>query len=366
MKRFALCSLTALALTACENPQEPVGTDTPEGPAFHVQVGGQDALSGIGSATIDGILSAGEWDHAGSVDFLANLPSGEGGGTTPATLFVMNDATNLYLAVRAVRSTLGQSSAGFVFENDHDGLIENGDDELILNPSLPFSDNFRTNVPPCPPGLNQAACGFLDTQFGGTTDGQGAATNNGTFTFYEISHPLDSPDDLHDFSLAAGDVVGFFLHLVFCGPECVETSLPGPGFGVFFGDILIASSVLTVDIDIKPGSDPNSINCNNENKTIAVAILTTDDFDATTVDHTTVTFEGATETHVDRKTGVARRHEEDADGDGDTDLVLHFRLGATGLDCGSTDGTLTGETFDGQAIEGADAVRMIDAGGGPA
>ena len=46
--------------------------------------------------------------------------------------------------------------------------------------------------------------------------------------------------------------------------------------------------------------------------------------------------------------------------------MLHFRLGDTDLDCGSTDGTLTGETFDGQAIEGADAVRMIDEGGGQA
>ena len=124
--------------------------------------------------------------------------------------------------------------------------------------------------------------------------------------------------------------------------------------------------VIEVDIDIKPGSDPNSINCNDDKGTIAVAILTTDDFDATTVDHTTVTFEGAGETHVNKKTGVARRHEEDVDGDGDTDLVLHFRLGDTDLTCDSTEGTLTGETFDGQAIEGTDAVRMIDEGGGQA
>ena len=52
---------------------------------------------------------------------------------------------------------------------------------------------------------------------------------------------------------------------------------------------------IVVDIDIKPGSDPNSINCINENETIAIAILTSDSFDATTVDHTTVVFEGANE-----------------------------------------------------------------------
>jgi len=123
--------------------------------------------------------------------------------------------------------------------------------------------------------------------------------------------------------------------------------------------------IITVDIDIKPGSDPNSINCNNQKGVIAVAILTTDDFDAMTVDHTTVTFEGASETHVDKKSGEPRRHEEDVDYDGDMDLVFHFRLGDTTLTCDSTEGTLTGETFDGQAIEGSDSVRMINRGGGP-
>jgi hypothetical protein len=52
------------------------------------------------------------------------------------------------------------------------------------------------------------------------------------------------------------------------------------------------------------------------------------------------------------------------DSDGDTDLVLHFRLGDTGLTCDSVDATLEGTTFDGIAITGTDAVRMIDRGGG--
>ena len=115
-----------------------------------------------------------------------------------------------------------------------------------------------------------------------------------------------------------------------------------------------------VNIDIKPGSDPNSINCNNEKGVITVAILTIEDFDAAKVDHTTVTFEGASETHVDKKSGEPRRHEEDIDGDGDADLVFHFRTGDTDLICASTEGTLTGETFAGLIIEGTDAVRMID------
>ncbi len=110
-------------------------------------------------------------------------------------------------------------------------------------------------------------------------------------------------------------------------------------------------------IDIKPESDPNSINCINPMQVIPVAILTTDVFDATTVDHTTITFEGASEMHTTSQ-GV-QRHEKDVDGDGDLDLVLHFLLGDTGLTCASTEGTLVGETFDGQTIEGTDLVRMV-------
>jgi hypothetical protein len=120
---------------------------------------------------------------------------------------------------------------------------------------------------------------------------------------------------------------------------------------------------IPVLIDIKPGSDPNSINCNNERGVIPVAILTSDEFDAQTVDHTTVTFEGASETHVDRRSEEPRRHEEDVDGDGDIDLIFHFRLGETNLTCDSVTGTLIGSTFGGRPIEGTDAVRMIDRGG---
>jgi len=117
--------------------------------------------------------------------------------------------------------------------------------------------------------------------------------------------------------------------------------------------------ILTLAINIQPNSDSNSINCNNDQKPITVAILTTEDFDATTVDHTTVTFEGASERHVNRRSEEPRRHENDVDHDGDTDLEFHFRQGETELTCESTEGTLTGETFDGMAIVGVDSINMV-------
>jgi hypothetical protein len=131
-----------------------------------------------------------------------------------------------------------------------------------------------------------------------------------------------------------------------------------------FDVIIEKSTLIEVPIDIKSGIEPNNLYCQwgelVRRGIFDVAILTTDSFDATTVDHTTVTFEGAKEIHFDWRTRELRRHEIDVDRDGDIDLLFHFRLGDTDLKCNSTEGTLIGETFDGVAIQGTDSVRMVN------
>ncbi len=52
-------------------------------------------------------------------------------------------------------------------------------------------------------------------------------------------------------------------------------------------------------------------------------------------------------------------HWRDVDHDGDADLVLRFQISETGLACGDTEATLTGETTDGQPIEGVDSVNTV-------
>jgi hypothetical protein len=118
--------------------------------------------------------------------------------------------------------------------------------------------------------------------------------------------------------------------------------------------------VLTVVIDIKPGRPSNRVNPASL-RALPVAILTTTtaqgeplDFDATTVDPSTVRF-GATGTEampVNAKLA-------DVDGDGDLDLLLHFPIPETGLQCGDTAAVLTGMTISGQAIRGADTLQTV-------
>jgi YVTN family beta-propeller protein len=117
------------------------------------------------------------------------------------------------------------------------------------------------------------------------------------------------------------------------------------------GVAITPDAKILVTIDIKPGSDPNSINPKSKG-VIPVAILTTSTFDATTVDPTTVRF-GPTGT----ETTPVQSALKDVDGDGDTDMILHFVTQKTGLQCGDTSASLTGETLDGQMIQGSDAVK---------
>lgn len=87
---------------------------------------------------------------------------------------------------------------------------------------------------------------------------------------------------------------------------------------------------------------------------IPVAILTTDTFDATTVDPTRVRF-GRTGT----ETAPVQSALENVDGDEDTDLILHFNTQDTGIVCGDTSASLTGETLSGQPIDGSDSIQTV-------
>lgn len=104
-----------------------------------------------------------------------------------------------------------------------------------------------------------------------------------------------------------------------------------------------------ITIDIKPGSDPNSINLKS-NGVVPVAILSTIDFEATVVDPGTVLFVGAS---------PVKSTMEDVNQDGDIDLLLHFKTQDLNLTQDSTEATLTGETMDGTLIEGTDTVNIV-------
>jgi hypothetical protein len=120
---------------------------------------------------------------------------------------------------------------------------------------------------------------------------------------------------------------------------------------------VIGYDVTPVDIDIKPGSDPNSINLGSEGS-VPVAILTTADFDATTVDPETVSLAGAS-VGLKGKSNKLMASIEDVDGDGDDDLMVHIDIEELNLVPGSTIAVLYGTTFSGTEVKGIDSVNIV-------
>jgi hypothetical protein len=173
---------------------------------------------------------------------------------------------------------------------------------------------------------------------------------------YEGAPPPGAFQGLGQWAGATGDAYprGSLFSSVSDG---ISWSSPGTGFDVHFRTYVEIEVVTKVGIDIKPQGFPNSIRLSSSGK-VPVAILTTSGFDATEVDVSTVCF-GDAENIAQRDCTQASGsgHVEDADRDGDLDLVLRFDVEQTGIDMGDTQACLTGMTFSGEAIEGCDSVR---------
>lgn len=309
------------------------------------------SLSAIGTATIDGAMSPGEWASAASVIVPVNIPASEGGGTASATLYVMNDATQIYFAFKVPRAALTTSSFVMEFDNDNDGQSEAGDDGFVFNTD-PFGppslfDIYRFPCPEAPAG--SGGCSGFDDSDGGTTDGVGAVNISDGFTIYEVSRPLNNADNAHDFSLNPGSKLGFSLfYRVIVGefPNGFgDTTFPLGGTG----EIVIGNPVIPVNISVL-----NSINLKNPNK-VKVAVLTTPQFNAEyEVNPNSIRF-GINGTNALPNPGQSKK--VDVDADGDLDWVFEFNVVNTGIVCGSTSATLTGKTILGQSISGSSAIR---------
>lgn len=107
--------------------------------------------------------------------------------------------------------------------------------------------------------------------------------------------------------------------------------------------------VLSVTPPLRIAVQVQGTRCKGGNGLVPVVVPTTPWFDAATLDERTVTFGGAHEAHVDQA-GVPRRHLQDADGDGDLDLVFHFRASEIGAPCDASTTPFSGRTVDGQAV----------------
>jgi len=173
---------------------------------------------GWGTATVDGSFDAGEWVCARSEPFVANLS----GGSTPAVVYWMNDGTRLYFAVRVQQTSLDKvNNVRFDFDNDADGVAEAGDDAIGYDAdSHTFLDQYLTAK--CA-NNSQSGCGATDA----IRNGDGAVGNDGSWTTYELRHPLGGDANGQDFIRSAGQPLGFFLTLRVGKGAQGNTQIPG-------------------------------------------------------------------------------------------------------------------------------------------
>ncbi|MBD3673455.1 MAG: hypothetical protein HUJ26_08000 [Planctomycetaceae bacterium] len=118
----------------------------------------------------------------------------------------------------------------------------------------------------------------------------------------------------------------------------------------------VPDPVIPVEIDVKPGDELNPLNTGS-NGVIPVAIFSSEDFDASTIDPISISLEGA-EVAV-RGKGKLLAHEEDVNGDGLLDLVCQVETESLAFDLEVGEVCLTGKTTDGQKIAGCDLVVVV-------
>jgi len=121
------------------------------------------------------------------------------------------------------------------------------------------------------------------------------------------------------------------------------------------GRAVLAPPTIPVDIDIKPGSDPNSINLGAKG-VLPVAVLGAADFEVAQIDPTTVRLAGAT---------PSRWNQADVNGDNHADLLFKFSNQELSLTEESVEAALTGQLWSGVNIEGSDSVRIVPNGKKP-
>lgn len=195
MRRHILALIPAvLALAACSDSSTPTSpTLPPVAPSLAKggPVSGQDA-----PPVIDGAMSAGEWDAAATMTFMVNIPTTQ--GAQPATLYVTHDKTYLYTALKFDRKSPFHPNdyIQIEFDNDNDGVLENGDDVMSTSAS-PAAWFWQRDAFVF---ANGAATGS-DSVVGGVSNIKAGFGSVGTVSTFEMRHELNTTDDAHDFSI---------------------------------------------------------------------------------------------------------------------------------------------------------------------
>jgi outer membrane protein assembly factor BamB len=266
------------------------------------------------------------------------IPVGSG-GLQGATSLIFGPDGNLYVTSRVTNQVLRYNGSTGAFLNIFASGGFNGPQDLVFGP-----DGNLFVLYDSPQQIDR---------FDGLTGEFLGTFAMGTWGTDEIELAFGPDRNLY---VTSGFIGNSVLRFDGSTGQFIDEIVPAGSDGLSNATALLfftPSGPIEVHLDIKPGSDNNPINPKS-NGIIPVAILTTDTFDATTVDPLSVRFgpKEAQEAH-------GKGHIEDVNQDGEPDLVLHFSTQETGIACGDTSASLTGETGDGEPIQGSDTIKTV-------
>ena len=383
--------IIGLVILSCEEMQDPMGVPIPE------QSGLSKGLTNYGDITLSGGFQAGHftewWDlNAGdmviSFTYDANGLVDDFGGAAHAWAELgvrspcYSDFNPTWLAEGAgVWLATDYDWTANTFDPDPEGSpILDLDDKMILQKGGGKGEG-DYNLPSTPPkpGANHAVWFDRDgvdqwqAQMWGAIDGVTYNTG-GTYEVVITLHAT-SPTSGTAYMTINGEAQGFYVPdwhsapadlmpagMRFTGDmEHLQVFYGLYGYGathtVVFEDINVEGVLGElpgpcggVVIDIKPGSDPNSINLGSKG-VVPVAVLTTDEYDATLIDPSTVLFAEASP--------VRWTIEDVWPYDGKDDMLFHFKTQELVLDENSTEATLTGDNTNGKSFWGTDDVNIV-------
>jgi hypothetical protein len=133
--------------------------------------------------------------------------------------------------------------------------------------------------------------------------------------------------------------------------------------GMLVARLWVLSFTQAVEIDIKPGSFPNSINLTDRGL-LPVAILGSAEFDVETIDPETINVAGVSlALRGSAKAPKLAYSYEDTNGDGFTDIMTFFDVQALVAEQVLTETTgaleISGSLYDGTSIKGMDSVNIV-------